>query len=128
MKNLTKISKVLSTIAYYQKLNHKSISIQNSVVIKSFLNFLIKEGLINSYKIQNDNLEVFLKYTENGKPVISFLKKISTNRKKISITSENLSLLNKQLGIYIISNTKGFLTDNEAMNKLIGGTILYYIR
>jgi small subunit ribosomal protein S8 len=128
MKNLTKISKTLSIILYYQKLNHKSVVVRNSIIIKIFLNFLIKEGLINGYKVQNDKIEIFLKYTRNGNSTFTVLKKISTNRKKESITLEKLSLLNKQLGIYILSTNKGLLTDAEAINKIISGTLLYYIR
>jgi ribosomal protein S8 len=128
MKNLTKISKTLSIILYYQKLNHKSVVVRNSIIIKIFLNFLIKEGLINGYKVQNDKIEIFLKYTRNGNSTFTVLKKISTNRKKESITLEKLSLLNKQLGIYILSTHKGLLTDAEAINKIISGTLLYYIR
>jgi len=57
-------------------------------------------------------LEIYLKYDENGKGVISFLKRISKPGQRIYINYDRIRIRPK---IYqIISTSKGLMIDREA--------------
>ena len=104
-------------------LSNKSKIIQlNSKQNQLFLNILIREGFIKSYKIKKCNkIDIFLKYKKNIS-VITDIKRISKPSKRCYL--KNKDLYKKKRGIYIISTSKGFLTDFQAKKLNIGGEFI----
>ena len=82
-------------------LSNKSKIIQlNSKQNQLFLNILIREGFIKSYKIKKCNkIDIFLKYKKNIS-VITDIKRISKPSKRCYL--KNKDLYKKKRGIYII--------------------------
>ncbi len=108
-------------------LANKSIIIQQKTkqIIK-FLNIFIKEGLIKSYKISNENnnlIQIFLKYNNNS--IFKNLKRISKPGKRVFIKNKDLFKIKK--GLYIISTSKGLLTHIQAKKKNVGGELICII-
>jgi small subunit ribosomal protein S8 len=128
MKDLTKIACLLSKLVYYQKTNARSISIFGGHIEKKFLNFLISEGLVPGYSSNGKLIDVTLGYNKDGLPLITVLKKISPGHKRMFISVEQLKKINPQLGVYVLSTHQGFLTNFSAVNRNIGGFLLYYLR
>lgn len=128
MKDLTRTAKLLSKLIYYQKLNARSTSIFGGRIEKKFLDFLLSEGLINGYAVKQQKFDIFLGYSKDGHALMSKLVKISPGRKRVFIKTEELKKINPQLGIYILSTTEGFMSNFNAINKNLGGFLLYYIR
>nr|YP_010394807.1 ribosomal protein S8 [Phytophthora versiformis]DAZ89244.1 TPA_asm: ribosomal protein S8 [Phytophthora versiformis] len=88
----------------------------------NILNILIKEGFIKSYKINSNNqLDIYLKYKKN-KAVITEIKRLSKPGKRLYIT--NKDLYKKKTGFYIISTSKGILTDLQAKKFNVGGELI----
>jgi|NOAtaT_6_FD_contig_91_569195_length_7287_multi_3_in_0_out_0_8 small subunit ribosomal protein S8 len=128
MKNITKLTIIMSLIYYYQKLKRQMVVITYSSIAIVFLNFLISEGLINGFSVEETKITVFLKYNFNGSPVIKELKKLSTNRRRVTACLEKLQQNKHQYGIFILSTPVGFITHKTAINAHINGTLLFFVR
>ena len=101
---------------------------QKSKQIINILNLLIKEGLIKSYKFCNKNnnfVYIYLKY-KNNKPIITNIKKISKPGKRVYIKNKELFIKNNK-GFYILSTSKGILTNLQAKQYNCGGELICLI-
>ncbi|ABJ90781.1 30S ribosomal protein S8 [Buchnera aphidicola] len=87
------------------------------------------EGYIINYKIKKNNnkvLKIFLKYF-NGKSVIENIKRISRPSLRRYCNKRNLPIVMNNLGIAIISTSRGVMTDRIAREKGLGGEIICYV-
>ena len=64
---------------------------------------------------------------ENGKRVISGLKRISKPGLRIYVSKDELPQVLNGLGIALISTSKGIKTDKEARIEGLGGEVLAYV-
>lgn len=98
-------------------------------ICESFLKLLWNEGFIAGYKIsQNtENLEIFLKYTKNGKPAINSLKFLSKPSQRIYYSSKQIWKLDSSKTFIIFSTNRGLKSINECKKNKIGGEPLIVI-
>jgi small subunit ribosomal protein S8 len=107
----------------------------NSIVLRKpasklclqLLDVLQREGYIYNYSVKQEkplSIEVKLKYTLLGTPVITEINRISKPSKRVYINSKSLWNLNSGMGIFIISTPKGLMTDLDAKIINQGGEIL----
>ena len=80
--------------------------------------------LTDTWETEITNL---LKYDENGKRVISGLKRISKPGLRIYVSKDELPQVLNGLGIALISTSKGIKTDKEARIAGLGGEVLAYV-
>ena len=89
------------------------------------------EGYISEYKLVDagsfKNIQVTLKYDEEGQSVIQGLKRISKPGLRIYSDKEHLPKVISGLGIAIISTNKGIVTDKVARSLNVGGEVLAYV-
>jgi len=71
-----------------------------------------------------DELKLFLKFKENGKPVITSIKRISKPSKRVYVSRDKLPRVLNNMGIAIISTPKGLMTNKEAGKKNLGGEVI----
>lgn len=71
-----------------------------------------------------DELRLVLKYKKTGRPTISSIKRISKPGLRIYSDKENLPKVLNNLGIAIISTSKGLMTNKEAKKQGLGGEII----
>jgi small subunit ribosomal protein S8 len=76
----------------------------------------------NSASVFNE-IRIELKY-RNGQPAILSLKKISTPGRRIYVNKDELPRVLNNLGIAIISTSKGIMTNKEAKKQGIGGEVI----
>ena len=91
------------------------------------LKILQREGYIYGYIIKKHKplqIEVKLKYTLSGTPVISKINRISKPSKRIYVKSTSLWNLNSGTGIFILSTPVGLITDLDAKIINQGGEVL----
>jgi small subunit ribosomal protein S8 len=108
--------------------NNRLLEIQ---IIKTKLNInvlklLYSEGYIRGFKYNKDNkykINVFLKYYED-KPAIYHISKISKNSRRVYFSVSQLKPSFNNLGIYILSTSKGIVTDKFCKLNNLGGEIL----
>ena len=89
-----------------------------------------KEGFIDGYNISEDDgkkvLQIAIKYFQN-KPVISEIKKVSKCGLRIYRSKDKLPKIMNDLGVAIISTSKGVMSSIEAKKQGLGGEVLFYI-
>lgn len=95
---------------------------KNNVAITKLLEY---EGFIQSFE-QNEN-ELIIKLKYNGrdqKSCITNLKRLSKPGRRIYVKSKDLPRVLGGMGIFIISTSKGFITDRQARNSKMGGELI----
>ena len=88
------------------------------------LNLFVYQGFIKSYKISLKNqykLEIFLKYN-NNQPILRKIQRLSKPGKRLYIKHQEF--FQKKKGFYIVSTSKGFLTEIEAKKLNLGGELI----
>lgn len=111
-----------------------SIKVIKTKFIINFLYLLYKMGLIKSFHILNKEklILVYLKYKQDGKPLIHSIDLISKPSKRVYWSLNILSKHYKKYAFstfYIISTSKGLITSNEALlYKNISGEILCRVK
>lgn len=119
------ISNLISSINNGYNAKKNKITQINSNQNKNLLNIFIQNGLIKTYQIKiNNKIDILLKYKHN-QPVFYKIKKISKPSKRIYIKNKNL--YRNKSGIFILSTSKGLLTDFQAKKLNIGGELICII-
>ncbi|MEO0116631.1 MAG: 30S ribosomal protein S8 [candidate division WOR-3 bacterium] len=89
---------------------------------------LLEEGYINNFQVSGEGVKkeivILLKYTLDGKPVISELKRVSRPSRRVYAGYREIPKVAGGLGIAILSTPKGILSDREARRQKVGGEIL----
>ena len=124
-------SDLFTRIRNASKNKYSSVSCNLTKLTKSFVDLLLKEGLIWGYKIQKDvnnslKICILLKYI-NGVPVIRKIVWVSKPSKLTYVNSQTLhkhSPFVKGLYIFIISTDLGLMTDSDARRLNLGGKVL----
>ena len=99
-------------------------------ICESFLKILWDEGFISGYKVssQNNNrLEIFLKYTKNGKPAINSLKFLSKPGQRVYYSAKQIWKLDSSKTFIIFSTNKGLKSISDCKKIRIGGEPLIII-
>ena len=81
------------------------------------------KGLKNSSSVF-DELKIVLKYNEDGSSAIRSLKRISKPGCKIYVSKDKLPRVLNNLGIAIISTSKGVMTNMDARKHGMGGEVI----
>ena len=131
MNTTDPIADMLTRIRNANTSKHTEVDIPASNMKKAIAQILVDEGYIKSFEEVEDGkqgiLKVTLKYHENGKRVISGLKRISKPGLRIYVNKEEVPQVINGLGIALISTSKGIMTDKEARKQGVGGEVLAYI-
>lgn len=131
MNTTDPIADMLTRIRNANTSKHTEVDIPASNMKKAIAQILVDEGYIKSFEEVDDKkqgiLKVTLKYDENGKRVISGLKRISKPGLRIYVNKDEIPQVINGLGIALISTSKGIMTDKEARKQGVGGEVLAYI-
>jgi small subunit ribosomal protein S8 len=118
---LTRIRNAI--IASYDKVKVPSSKVKIDIV--KILKF---EGYIRNYKLLKDTTQgsivIYLKYNEDKSPVIKGLKRISKPSCRIYASSKKVPKTLNNLGITIVSTSRGVMTDREARKVGVGGEVV----
>lgn len=125
------IADMLTRIRNANTSKHQTVDVPASNMKRSIAQILADEGYIKSFEEIKDEkqgiIRITLKYDENGKRVISGLKRISKPGLRIYASKDELPQVLNGLGIALISTSKGIKTDKEARKENLGGEVLAYI-
>lgn len=125
------IADMLTRIRNANSAKHTTVDIPASNMKRAIAQILFDEGYIKSFEEIKDEkqgiIRVTLKYDENGKRVISGLKRISKPGLRIYVSKDELPQVLNGLGTALISTSKGIKTDKEARIAGLGGEVLAYV-
>ena len=114
------ISDMLTRIRNAQSSNKNSVSIPSSSLKISIAEVLKKEGYIDDFEVNDDQVKKFivigLKYHE-GVPVIESIERGSRPGLRLYKDKESLPEVLGGLGVAIISTSAGVMSDREAREK-----------
>ena len=131
MNTTDPIADMLTRIRNANSAKHTTVDIPASNMKRAIAQILFDEGYIKSFEEIKDEkqgiIRVTLKYDENGKRVISGLKRISKPGLRIYVSKDELPQVLNGLGIALISTSKGIKTDKEARIAGLGGKVLAYV-
>ena len=121
------ISDMLTKIRNANSAKHELVEILYTKITESITKILKEEGLINDFKINNESNSIILllKFKgQNRKPVIQKLERISKPGLRIYENKKKISKKVRNFMLFIVSTSKGIMTDQKAKFLNIGGEIL----
>ena len=123
------ISDLLTRIRNAQGVKHPSVVVPASKAKASVLEVLQSEGYIAGFELQEDEnkkpiLNVQLRYTETGLPVIKEIKRLSKPGRRLYVAKEKIPVNRGGLGTVIVSTSKGVLSDRVAREQGVGGELI----
>ena len=121
------ISDMLTKIRNANSAKHELVEISYTKITESITRILKEEGLINDFKINTENNSIILLLKFRGqkrKPVIQKLERISKPGLRIYENKNKISKKIRGFMIFIVSTSKGIMTDQKAKFLNIGGEIL----
>ncbi|MBN1495241.1 MAG: 30S ribosomal protein S8 [Spirochaetes bacterium] len=126
--NTDPIADMLTRIRNAVKAGHLIVDVPSSKMKVSIAKILKDEGFIKNFKLNDDNrqkiLRIYLKYTDQNQPAILNLTRISKPGRRVYIQAENIVPIYNNIGIWIISTSKGIVTNKTAKKLNVGGEVL----
>lgn len=122
------IGDMLTRIRNGQRAHKSKVASPNSKQRRAILDILKNEGYIRGYSINPirsgiEDIIIELKYAE-GEPVIKTLDRVSKLGRRMYCSVKDIGTVHSGLGIYILSTSKGVMSDVDAKEKGLGGEIL----
>lgn len=126
------IADYLTRIRNALQAKHKMVDIPASKIKKQMSNILYEHKFISNYIIIDDGMQgiirIFLRYLEDDdESVIHELKRVSKPGLRRYVDVQNLPRVKNNMGIAILSTSKGILTERQARRERVGGEVLCYV-
>jgi len=126
------ISDMLTRIRNANMVKHQIVQVPSTKMSIAIAKILKEEGFIEDFESYNENnkeyLLISLKYIgKSRQSVISTIKRVSKPGLRVYKNSKQLPRILDNLGIAIISTSKGVMTNLKAKELGIGGEVLCYI-
>ena len=126
------IADLLTRIRNAVTVSKAKIELPNSKMKRTICLVLKKEGFIGGYNVIREGkkriLEIYLKYSEEGEPMITYLERVSKPGRREYMKKEDVpGMIRGGLGICILSTSKGVVANVEARKLGVGGEILCYV-
>jgi small subunit ribosomal protein S8 len=126
------ISDMLTRIRNANMVKHQIVQIPATKMSLAIADILKQEGFIEDFESYEENRKKYilisLKYLgKDRKPVICKLERVSKPGLRVYSNSKKLPKVLDNLGIAIISTSKGIMTNLKARELGIGGEVLCYI-
>ena len=122
------IADFLTRIRNAAKAGHKKVDVPASKMKESIAQILLNHKFIENYIRIDDGrqgiLRIYLKYGPDDRPVIHGLRRISKPGRRVYVDSDNIPRVMNNLGIAILSTSRGVISNKQAMRLRIGGEVL----
>lgn len=122
------IADMLTRIRNASMVKQKQVVMPSSKMKVGIARILTEEGFIDGYGLTDEkpqaNLVLRLKYTAQGRPVITGLERVSRPGRRYYGGAKDIPWVRSGLGINIVSTPKGLMTGRKARRERLGGEIL----
>jgi len=123
------IADMLTRIRNGQKTKLLFVDVPYSRTKCDILNVLQEEGYITGYTVNDvkkgiKNIQVRLKYSASGMPTIREITRVSKPGKRAYTAIEDLRGYYNGMGIYILSTSRGVISDRAARKDGVGGEVI----
>ena len=131
MSSTDPIADYLTRIRNALQAGHRKVDIKATNVNRAITRLLLDQKFLHDFLVIDDpvqpTLRVYLKYTNENKPVISGLKRISTPGRRQYVGKDNIPRVLNGLGVAVISTSQGLMTDKRARKVGVGGEVLCHV-
>ncbi len=131
MSKTDPIADYLTCIRNATRAKHKKVDVPASGLKREITRILQEEAYIKDHVIINDGkqgiIRIYLKYEDSGKCVIEGIKRVSTPGYRRYAGKVNIPRVYNNLGISILTTSKGVMTGQKARKLGVGGEILCYV-
>ena len=111
--------------------DHTDVEIPASKLKKEISRILTEQGYVSGYEVEptrvGEVIRVQLKYTEDRRPVISGLERVSRPGRRRYVAQEQVPRVQGGMGTAIVSTSSGVMTGHEAKAKGVGGEVVAYV-
>ncbi len=122
------VSDLLTRIRNATSVRHDRMDVPASKMKLEIAKILKQEGYIRTFKMVEEGpqgtIRIYLKYADDGEPVIHGLRRISRPGRRVYRGVGELSKVRNGLGVAVISTNRGVLTDEQARGLQVGGEVL----
>jgi small subunit ribosomal protein S8 len=110
---------------------HQDVRIPSSKLKRELARILKEQGYIESYEIHppseghpGEEIGITLKYTEDRKPVITGIQRVSRPGRRAYVDHAHIPRIQGGMGTAIISTSRGVMTGHEARQEGVGGEVV----
>jgi small subunit ribosomal protein S8 len=119
---------MLTRIRNATTVRHDRTDVPASKMKLEIAKILKQEGFIRTFKLLEEGpqglIRIYLKYAEDGEPVIHGLRRVSTPGRRVYRAADDLPKVQNGLGVAVVSTNRGVLTDEQARGLRVGGEVL----
>ena len=125
------IADFLTRIRNAIQAGHRRVDVPASNLKKRMAEILYEQKFIRNYIIVDDGnqgiIRIFLKFDTDGNSVIHELKRVSTPGRRHYVNVNELPRVKNNMGIAMISTSRGVLTERQAKRENVGGEVLCFV-
>jgi small subunit ribosomal protein S8 len=111
--------------------DHPEVEVPASRLKKEMSRILKEQGYITDFAVEptavGEVLKIELKYTEERRPVISGLKRVSRPGRRHYADRDAVPKVQGGMGTAIVSTSRGVMTGHDARRSGIGGEVVAYV-
>jgi small subunit ribosomal protein S8 len=122
------IADFLTRIRNGLRADHDEVEMPSSAFKAEIARILAEQGYIEGYETDSGRvgkvLRVRLKYTEDRKPVITGIERLSKPGRRRYVTATEVPRVFGGMGTAIMSTSKGVMTGHDARREGVGGELV----
>jgi small subunit ribosomal protein S8 len=125
------IADFLTRLRNAAKAQHHDVTMPSSKLKRELARILAEQGYIEAYEVNpaaegstGERLRVTLKYTNDRKPVISGIQRVSRPGQRSYVDHAHIPRVQGGMGTAIISTSRGVMTGHEARALGVGGEVV----
>ena len=122
------ISDLLTRIRNGLQADHDDVQLPASRLKTEIARILTEQGYVEAYSVEQGRvgqmLTVTLKYTEDRKPVIAGMARVSKPGRRHYVGSDEVPKVQGGMGTTIISTSRGVMTGHDARRAGVGGELV----
>jgi small subunit ribosomal protein S8 len=122
------IADFLTRVRNGLRADHDEVEMPASNFKAELARILAEQGYIEGYDVEaarvGRTLRVRLKYTENRKPVITGIERLSKPGRRQYVSAKEVPKVQGGMGTSIISTSRGVMTGHDARREGVGGELV----
>ncbi|MDD3534556.1 MAG: 30S ribosomal protein S8 [Candidatus Cloacimonetes bacterium] len=124
------IADALTKIRNAYRAGHSQVIVNHNRLTEALVKILADENFVNSYQVLDKDPEhkfnykrilVILRYTNDGRPVMQGLVRVSKPGRRVYVKAGKLPSVYNNTGCAIISTSSGVMVDRDARINHVGG-------
>ena len=128
MSQTDPIADFLTRIRNALQADHDAAVMPHSTFKAELARILAEQGYVEGYSVEpaevGQSLRVTLKYTEQRKPVIAGMQRVSKPGRREYVKAQEVPKVQGGMGTTIVSTSRGVMTGHDARRAGVGGELV----